>query len=485
MRIFTLSLLMALFIAPAAFAAKTNDKGAARLKSLFETLISEQQTALKAQGGDLKLIGDLTVEQAKKYYAVTLPEMNYIDADGKQTHIGLVAINATPTKKDDDWKMSVAIPTPILRKDKTGNIINKINIGSQNMVGLWQGELNNFSKLSSSYKDIVIEDGKNNKAAKIKDIELVMDLKESGKNLWSGPSKFNIKGLSLSSEKQGNFMSIGNAMIAIAVDNFDALKSKELRNKILSAAESSEARMPSDFWTDMMASYGDSMKMQGSLENLRFKKPGSEDKDVNLEKIGFNYTMSGMNNDTLDQSLGLTFRGDKSKINKNSIFPTVIDANISIENLPFAKLLDIGKSALPQDGANSNAPQIAVLQAMMTLPQMLAEAGTVLNIKDTQYGNDEYNFEIDGLLTANKNSMLGTTGNVDIVIEGMDNIVSALESQKTDTNQEKINQSIKMIQAARLISEQKGDKNIYGIQITEEAKILINGKDASALMGAM
>jgi hypothetical protein len=486
MRIFTLSLLIAFFIAPAAFAAKINDKGAEKLKSLFETLISEQQTALKIQGGELKMIGDLTIEQAKKYYAVTLPEMNYIDADGKQTHIGLVAINATPTKDPDDWKMSVAIPTPILRKDEAGNIINKINIGSQNMVGLWQGELNNFSKLSSSYKDIVIQDGKQNNAATIKDIELVMDLKETGKNLWSGPTRFDIKGLSLSSEDKGNFINIDKATIAVAIDNFDSSKTQEFRQNILSAAESPEAELPSDFWTGMMAAYGDSMKMQGSLENISFTKPGQTDKGskkINLEKVGFNYTMSGMNEDTLDQSLGLIFKGDKSAQKENSIFPTVVETNISIKNLPFAEILDIGKSALPQKGANQNAPQMAALQAMMTLPQMLADAGTVFSIKDTQYGNSEYNVEIDGLLKANKSSMLGTTGDIDIVIEGMDNIISALEAQKTGGNTAKIDQSIQMVQALRLVSEQKGDKNIYDIEITEEAKVLINGKDASALMG--
>ena len=98
-RIFCILTAFCLLAAFPARAQDIHDAGAAHLKNLFTQILENQKKAIERVGGTLKTDSDITVEQGKDYYAVTMPAMTYKGVEGEITKIGLIAINVTPTDK--------------------------------------------------------------------------------------------------------------------------------------------------------------------------------------------------------------------------------------------------------------------------------------------------------------------------------------------------------------------------------------------------
>jgi hypothetical protein len=179
------------------FASEINDAGAKRLESMFATLLNEQKAKTETHGGTLTTQDNIVVEQASDYYAITLPAFTITNKDGTGTQIGLIAINATPTKNPDNWNLSIALPTPLKYLNKNGNIETQINIGTQRMNGLWDGELKTFSKLAAQYDDIKITRSNNLSTITVDKINVLTSLDVDKENLWSIRNKIKLRGLNV------------------------------------------------------------------------------------------------------------------------------------------------------------------------------------------------------------------------------------------------------------------------------------------------
>ena len=80
-------------------------------------------------------------------------------------------------------------------------------------------------------------------------------------------------------------------------------------------------------------------------------------------------------------------------------------------------------------------------------------------------------------LKAHPESAMGGVGELNITTTGLDKIMNLLQSSNQG---QALAQQLTIF---RVISEQKGDKNIARIKLTPEGSVSINGKDMSGLMG--
>lgn len=176
--VFTTCLALLLFI-PAQALAETSPETAQKLDKMFSKMLDSYADKAEKRGFTLLQDGQIMVETANdRYYAVTLPSLSLKYPEGGTLKIGMIAANVLPTEKADEWKISMAIPTPIVFYNKSNTPEMRIHIGGQNFSGIWNERLNSYSKFDGRYQDIRIENANVESETIIPAITLALDLSE-------------------------------------------------------------------------------------------------------------------------------------------------------------------------------------------------------------------------------------------------------------------------------------------------------------------
>lgn len=170
-------------------APAVDDAGAAALKPRLAETLKLFTDSLAQQGYLVKQEGEMTVEAAGTYYAVTTPILSLALPNGATRSIGMVAINAIPTDDPDIIKVAIAIPTPIVDKDPNGKPLGQITIGNQALSGQWHLAGAAFVQLDARYANIVAVDTLNATETKVPSLAIAMQLQKAADGKWTGPSE--------------------------------------------------------------------------------------------------------------------------------------------------------------------------------------------------------------------------------------------------------------------------------------------------------
>ena len=85
---------------------------------------------------------------------------------------------------------------------------------------------------------------------------------------------------------------------------------------------------------------------------------------------------------------------EEQKKDDNTI-PTTMSFSFSLDKLPLEPLFNLGNQLASSGATKDNVAQMAMMNAMMTLPQKLSEAGTIISVKDTVIKHPHYKFNIE------------------------------------------------------------------------------------------
>ena len=127
--------------------AQTSDGDVQKLEGIFTQLLEQYKALTEANGAELVEEGNILVEPSDHYYAITLPHLTVQQKDGAYTDIGMIAVNALPGDAAGQWKMTMAVPTPIIHYDSKKNPVVSVNIGQQNFAGVWYEKFRNFIRM--------------------------------------------------------------------------------------------------------------------------------------------------------------------------------------------------------------------------------------------------------------------------------------------------------------------------------------------------
>lgn len=491
-------ILILLFLAVPAKAQEINDLGAKKLKALFSGLVKNQKMAIERVGGTLEMDGPITVEQGDSYYAVTLPAMVFKTVEGELTKIGLIAVNVTPTDKTEEWKMSMAIPSPVLIEDTKSKKVTRLDIGDQTMSGVWHEKLENFSKFSARYNDLTLSQNLRQETLTIKQLDVAVDLKETGIGYWSGPTKFGITGLSFGKPDAPRSVYADTIKFGITVKDFSPTAQKEALTQISEAADAmqdgdkgDEEDISSNLLLDLIKNSGKSIGLQGAIKGLEVNVPSLPDltqRRFALESGSFIFDMSADDEGLLNQTFKIAYRGleaPKSDKVMHDILPTIFQTHIALKNIPLEKLFDAGAGLLPS--ADKKSKQIAALSAMITVPQILSRANTSMTINETKYENETYKTTIKGSLNASKKSIIGLVGDMTLKMTGLENLIQKLENKRdtaTPLERAKLEKTLKRLNFISKISIKEEDEHICNIKLGEKANITVNGAGLSKLYKA-
>lgn len=494
-------------LTPVAQAAPpVDEKGAVQVKALFEKILQQQKSDMQDDGGQLILDGDMLVEPASGYYAVTLPPVSAIFEDGGRLDVGIVALNVMPTDDPDQWKMTLALPSPITFHAAGTKETIALTAGEQYFAGVWHEKFENFTKLKAQYKNVAIRSGDRTLDITIPQLEAVYDLVESPSHEWSGPMRVTVRGLK-GTVPGGMQADIGSAEAVVTLYDYSTVTAASYRDNMRALKESYKAGDSSasgqhitgiyNMVADVIGKVWNGFGMDVALTDLRLSQPASKQhppKSVTLRKGAF---FVGMN-DFRSGSVTLRLKGGYDGLSISPVpadfgtTPTMFDFDASIRKLPYADIATLGRGAVEN---TVHAPQMArlvALQTLLNIPGLMTKAGTTLDIAKLTGGNAEYQVDANGSLQADLAALMGGTGKGHMKVSGLEKIIAATEKELKRpglTAEEKagIETTLARLAALQVAGQQGKDEKgvparLYDFELTKEGKILVNGTDMSLLM---
>lgn len=504
-------ILISLFAAPSAHAGLKPADGA-RLKTIFTDMITRYGNDVKAQGGSLITEGEVMVEPSDTYFAITLPHITAINADQSKMKIGMISVNALPGDKTEEWKMTVALPTPIVMQDATGKETATLDIGSQNFAGLFHEQFQNFTRLNGQYKNIVFIDKVENAKITIPDLTMVYDLKENGNQLWSGPMNGKATGITGIFNKTGNTVKIREIDLQSSIKDYSLKEARAYQERVAALMESTTADTPSasgqhaqglyNMFFDFMSKVWDGFNTRMSVNGIEVTRPATAEQKASTVKIasaGFGLSGDGFrqNKVTLRHTLNLTDLSiTPPPADMSKALPSNINIDLTLNNLPFKELVEMGQKSLSQSVTSPEGSGLVAMNALASAQQLLTNAGTSLVVKDTRVGNTtEYDVLLNGTASANIKAMFSATGKARLEVFGMDKLIAYAQHTANDpaadvtrkASAQKALQTLTILQmVGQMGKNAKGqDIRAYDLELTPEGKTMLNGADLMSVIGGI
>ncbi len=500
--------LLALLSAPAAAQAPINDAGQQALKAQIQSFLDKQKNARQLSGGALTTEGEIIIEQADTYYAVTLPDIAITDDSGQTADIGIIAINAVPDKTPGHWKLSISMPTPITWKNAAGTPIRRLDIGGQKMSGTWNDSLSGFTTLDATYDNLRVTDMLRQKTYSVSKATVTNRLSETSPGIWSGTIGAALTGLSgVGANGTGNSKA-DSLSITMDVRDLSAAKQQQMRERLGAFAENTN---PKDLETmspagqlalynmvvDVMRSAGSGVGVKMDVKNFAADIPAIG---------GLPARQSTMKSGALDLNLTGLDTGKVTLVIKSLIddrvspaahkadaglIPSDLNLNMTVNNLPFEELVKIGQDSIKAAGKGGAAKQFAGIQAMISLPQVLSAAGANVVITDSTFANPTYDAKVGGTMKADTQSGAGAVGRMKAEVSGLDAVIANLQGRmntsKDAAQKARLQKTIQNLTVFNLAgqAEKRGDKTvkIYDFELTPQGQMMLNGSDLSLLTG--
>ena len=479
-RLFTLTI-MALIILPiSAKAANISSEGAERLQSLFQNILIQREKKFESrQDSSLEIDGVVTVEPADTYYAITWPQMTINRVNGDSLKIGLIAMNAAPHDVLGQYKITTALPTPIIGKNASGIEDINIAIGSQNIAGIFDEKLNNFVKMDAQLSDVRIILDSGAALATIPSLKVRYDLKpdeyegENNHRRWSGPSRFEISDFKLTQADKSAELTIEKFVIASELKNF----ASEAFGKI-----SSQDTPP---LSPLKLSDGASLRI--ALSNLSASAPDQQE-TFTLKSGSFAFSYKNALSGNASASASLKFKDlNASKIpdDVKALLPKNATLNLTQHNIPLEAIDD----TLANSGAMTG--KILSLPILFKIPAILAQAGSYLEARNSNLNNDEYNIDFSSILRADLTAVNSATASGTLRFSGLDKVLARAQVIGTDLHGSPYALPVRNL--ARFLERlkpmgrvetdpEKGFIHIFDLEMNKQGHFLINGKDASAYL---
>lgn len=427
--------------------AQINDSGAERLKTVMTKLLDQQIAAQSVAGTTLSTDGDITVTQAASYYTVRLPEFSTTDANGNRADIGSIAINAVPSEKEGQWKMSIAWPSPITHVGADGQPTLKISLGEQRMSGVFDESIETFVLLDSAYQNVKIDHIENDTFITIPKLDIKYNLSEKQPNIFSGPVSLSAQKISVTNKKDGQeLLSLNRATADVNVLEYNAADQKAAKDQIMELSQRVQESDGKDIDTDdQMAvldmitknfeALGNGFTSQYRLSGLKINMPENIGTDkpqsVGFGDLVFGLDMTGFKENAVSLSLRLGYKNLNLTVpnqDMDDLTPKNFALNIGLNDIPFQEIVNLGRNSLETSAQGEGAANLARMQAILALPQLLTASNTNLTLNELSFASALAQGKASGKLTANANAKAGAVGFINGQIVGLDDLLKSADA---------------------------------------------------------
>ncbi|MCB1721861.1 MAG: hypothetical protein H6860_05275 [Rhodospirillales bacterium] len=459
-------------------AQEISETGAQHLQTILQNILDTRQQQRSAQDKSaFEFDGAITVEPAGTYYAITWPQMKLHSANGDTLKIGLIAMNAVPHDKPGQYKITTAIPIPIIGQNEDGQEILHITIGAQNAAGIFDESLNNFIKMNAQLNDIqIIFDG-GEALATIPKLQLSYNLSEDDNARWSGPSHFEISDLKLTRPGESAALSIKKLVVSSRIASF--------------AAQALNGGMQHDEQNQLSPlQLSDGAEITLAISGLSVSGPNSPEKNENftLESAAFNFKYENALSGSTKAHTSLSFQNlitNDIPQELQMLLPRTGSFSLTQHNIPLAEIDETLQNSAEASG------KILSLPLLFKIPSILAQAGSYLEIRETFFENPEYRIDFDSILRADLAAVNSATAIGTLRFAGLDKILSRAQVIGTDINSSPY--ALPVRELARFLERLKplgriettaenGFIHIFDLKMDEKGQFLINGQNTDTLL---
>jgi hypothetical protein len=500
------TLLIALIMPSIASAQDINAQGAAHLKTMFQDIL-DKQAAMYAEieGPTVTYDGDIMVEQASTYYAITLPAtiIEMPDEPKSTIKVGVVSINAIPHEKAKQWKMTFTTPSPILGYDAEGQENFRVNIGKQRASGIWHEDFENFIKLDANYENINADVKNAPNFMALDKVSIIYDLSEDENARWSGPSQMTATNLQLTPPENKGHISLGEISMITTIQEANLLS---IKNYATLLTETQDGTPDMATIIDAIMGYADgfgtSIKIAGlkvqegskdeitDILDLKIDKKPIKFTDITLDEAHFHMDAEGLLKDktTASMSMGYTgFKAEPMDKNKRVLTPNNFAFTIKNNNVPLQQITTMVTNAMTSEANIDNKISMALI--VTKIPALLAMAGTTLEIENSM-SNDTFAVDTNGIAKAEMNSIFGGTANMTTTIKNLDKMIEAAKALMQNTNEENIGKNKQLLTALSTlkttgtVSQDEAGNTIHTFKLImdQTGSVTLNGQPAMPIL---
>lgn len=504
-------------------APPVNEAGAAEIKKIIEDMSSFHLMVAERTGEGFSINGPITVTPMGDYYEARLPDTRAKALGIGELAIGTIVINISYGKKDTEYLVSMALPSPMVFTSADGGT-SDIRIGNQRFAGAWEKELMTFTRIDSEYGDLVMTAaGDMPFALTIEKLGILLNLSRNSNGTWSGPNDVSFNDMQLivpATEATGEFaVKVGSLLANGTYDEVNIKRTKELQQAIKEAIAAVEDPYEADISAvtrDILSSsesifngvYSKSeLKDLSIVVNPTPNKPESKKKSFHLASLSSVVNVEGIKSNRGNMSFLIGLKGLNVDLGEPSevvsYIPTEANMELYLDSLPMSDLkrtfngvleslfntMTADEAAVAQ-GARPQPKQFQksqVMAAAMAVPQMLSSAGTRFSIKNTYIKTPTIDSKLDGNFTANEAARYIAIGDMTLVLTGLDEMIMKLQTSSDSRMAQKAMGGLGMLQLMGQQDTGPGGKSTrtYKLQITGEGKVTLNGNDLSGMAGMM
>ncbi len=484
--------------------AQASEEGAQSVRAMFQKTLDYQAAVNKLQGGsELITEGELVVEPAGNYYAVTFPHIKLKYPTGELLDIGMISANVSQRKTPGRWAVTMAIPTPLVFLNASGTQDFRINIGSQSTAGIWDEKSSTFMKMDAAYKDITLDsDNDETLEFTLPQVAVRYDFDVSPEGLWSGPGFFVINNLK-TNLPQGGRAQVEQFRFDFAMDRYNPAVTEEFQKDIMALSESDAASDPealsqkiSQDMLNVILKSGNGFDGTYSFKNISFARPsetGEGEETIQIAQGRLGIALKDLLSPKAAFGMKMGFDGLAiAPAPENvplDVLPKDLNFDFEISDIPINELIQTAQQAQAAGaGAGAQAAQMAVMGMALQMPMLLSQAGTKIILKDNYLANAIFRADISGAYVFSAESPLMTVGQGKIVLKGLDEMLvraSELMRNPEDPNAkqwQQITLSLNMLKAfAKPETADDGTMSyVMNIELTPAGKVVINGQDVTA-----
>ncbi len=508
-------------LAPARAAPAIDDAGAATLKAVVDETLGFYIDLKQKTGQGLALSGPVEVTPKGSYYEVKIPGAA-ITNDSATMDLGTVMINATP-EDDGDYRASIAVPSQMTMKDNDGGERMVITLGSQKFSGIFNPALGAFVQADAAYDNVVANiTPKDDPTDKKKSDPVTITLGSIASKIamtrdgdtWSGPQTTTVRNALLEfGDNKASKLSIGEMIAAVSYNKADMAGAKKLRDDLRQSMQDTgdvparELQKLVEATMGGMTAVPESGTSNFTMTNLALDVPaakataGAQPTSVRLARLGSSSTFDGVKTDagalTSKTTLtGLALTGHEGPL--LGLIPSEASFNIAAANVPFKSAMSNFSTAINSaieaqsgpDGNSATAEAQAKLhmeQAVASLPELLAKAGTTITISDTYTTASDLSSTLNGALTATSGAPYIFAGKTTLTLKGIDELIAKLQEMSRTSNNPRAAgyaQMLIIMQLSGQLSKAADGKSerTYAFELTPDGKVLLNGADMKAMI---
>jgi hypothetical protein len=499
--------LAVIMLSSPAFAAEISPEGGKSLQTLIQNQIDLRKNIQSAAGGQYVTEGDLKVEPADGYYAVTFPHVKLKDAEGKIYDIGMIAANVIPGDTAQEWKAAIAIPTPIRIISAENRQVGQVDLGKQRAIGVWDMDVGSFTRLDAKYDDITFKSNEDSSNFKAETLAFQTRMNREANGNLSGPASAIVTNWNLASPEDDMAASIKELRIDATVKDFDPKVAKSFNEQISAIGQvgqtivTDESSLRHDITlynmiTDVIGKSSDAAGFNVALTGLKVAAPDDATQAIEtfeLGNAGVNFDISGFRSGSVKTGVRINY--NDLKLNNatdpyKDIVPLSADLNLIVDNLPFSQLVELGRTTVSAGEGEDGAGQAAAMGALMTVPKLLTDAGTTLT-QSFDFTSNSYKGKGSGVVTANMKAVNGYTADQDVELQGLDKVIEKINEEikkPGNPDAQNLQSALGTLTILQMVGQKKPDNpdiRTYKLIVDEQGRTMLNGSDMSTLLGGV